>query len=245
MIQTKSRVDTNSICYDADNNRLPVCYQEKEVPVNQGIFVYDTAGKGKLRLVARAGVDAGFDDFVYWNYSGAPPGVGESEGDAEPPRWRSSAFLAVSQRAGATFRVAFLARNGVIDPDTYLYVDPVDGIYLGEVLGATAPTLTTLVQTGMDGTVLDPDAVWDDDGTSTPPAHRVPRTGARCFPRRLARHHREHGCRGGRLGGYLPDAYAGPTRQITVRGQVHPAPARKAAHARKDFVVMPAALAPE
>jgi hypothetical protein len=160
--------DTNSICYDADNNRLPVCYQEKEVPVNQGIFVYDTAGKGKLRLVARAGVDAGFDDFVYWNYSGAPPGVGESEGDAEPPRWRSSAFLAVSQRAGATFRVAFLARNGVIDPDTYLYVDPVDGIYLGQVLGATAPTLTTLVQTGMDGTVLDPDAVWNDDGTSTP-----------------------------------------------------------------------------
>ena len=104
--------DTNSICYDADNNRLPVCYQEKEVPVNQGIFVYDTVGKGKLRLVARAGVDAGFDDFVYWNYSGAPPGVGESEGDAEPPRWRSSAFQAVSQRAGATFRVAFLARNG-------------------------------------------------------------------------------------------------------------------------------------
>ena len=128
--------DTNSICYDADDNRLPVCYQEKEVPVNQGIFVYDTVGKGKLRLVARAGVDAGFDDFVYWNYSGAPPGVGESEGDAEPPRWRSSAFLAVSQRAGATFRVAFLARNGDIDPDTNLYVDPVDGIYLGQVLGA-------------------------------------------------------------------------------------------------------------
>jgi len=154
--------DTNSIC-DDDTDGTDLCYQEKEVPVNQGIFVYDTVGKGKLRLVARAGVDAGFDDFVYWNYSGAPPGVGESEGDAEPPRWRSSAFQAVSQRAGATFRVAFLARNGDIDESTNLYVDPVDGIYLGQVLGATAPTLTTLVQTGMDGTVLDPDAVWDDD----------------------------------------------------------------------------------
>jgi len=165
--------DTNSICYDAAGNRLPVCYQEKEVPVNQGIFVYDTVGKGKLRLVARAGVDAGFDDFVYWNYSGAPPGVGESEGDAEPPRWRSSAFQAVSQRAGATFRSAFLARNGDLDSDN-VYINTVDGIYLGEVLGASAPTLTTLVQTGMDGTVLDPDAVWDDDEDAATPDVPLP-----------------------------------------------------------------------
>jgi hypothetical protein len=166
--------DINSICYDAAGNRLPVCYQEKKVPVNQGIFVYDTVGKGKLRLVARAGVDADFDDFVYWNYSGAPPGVGESEGDAEPPRWRSSSFQAVSQRAGATFRIAFLAREGNIDKSTNLYVDPVDGIYLGQVLGATAPTLTTLVQTGMDGTVLDPDAVWDDDENPSTPDVPLP-----------------------------------------------------------------------
>jgi hypothetical protein len=160
--------DPNSIC-DDETDGTSLCYQEKEVPVNQGIFVYDTVGKGNLRLVARAGVDADFDDFVYWNYSGAPPGVGESEGDAEPPRWRSSAFQAVSRRAGATFRIAFLARNGDIDPDTNLYVDPVDGIYLGQVLGATAPTITTLVQTGMDGTVLDPEAVWDDDEDAATP----------------------------------------------------------------------------
>jgi len=165
--------DTNSKC-DDDTDDTDLCYQQKEVPVNQGIFVYDTVGKGKLRLVARAGVDTGFDDFVYWNYSGAPPGVGESEGDAEPPRWRSSAFLAVSQRAGATFRVAFLARNSDIDPDTNLYVDPVDGIYLGQVLGATAPTLTTLVQTGTDGTVLDPAAVWDDDEDAATPDVPLP-----------------------------------------------------------------------
>lgn len=166
--------DTNSICNDATGNRLPVCYQEKEVPVNQGIFVYDTVGTGNLRLVARAGVDAEFDDFIYWNYSGAPPGVGESEGDAEPPRWRSSAFQAVSRRAGATFRSAFLARKGSIDESTNQYIDPVDGIYLGQVLGATAPTLTTLVETGMDGTVLDPDAVWDDDGNPSTPDVPLP-----------------------------------------------------------------------
>ena len=157
--------DQNSKCDDQTDDTV-LCYQEKEVPVNQGIFVYDTVGKGKLRLVARAGVDADFDDFVYWNYSGAPPGVGESEGDAEPPRWRSSAFLAVSQRAGATFRVAFLARNGDLDSDN-VYINTVDGIYLGQVLGASAPNITTLVQTGMDGTVLDPAAVYEDDMGNT------------------------------------------------------------------------------
>jgi len=151
------RGDTNSICND-DTDGTDLCYQEKEVPVNQGIFVYDTSGNGTLRLVARAGAGAAYDDFVYWNYSGAPPGAGESEGDAEPPRWRSSAFQAVSQRAGATFRSAFLARNGSLDSNN-VYVNTVDGIYLGEVLGATAPTVTALVKTGMDGTILDPEAV--------------------------------------------------------------------------------------
>jgi hypothetical protein len=166
--------DENSICNDQDDRYFGErCYQEKEVPINQGIFVYDTTGKGKLRLVARAGTDAEYDDFVYWNYSGAPPGVGEGEGDAEPPRWRSSAFQAVSQRAGATFRSAFLARNGELDSDN-VYINTVDGIYLGEVLGATAPGVTTLVQTGMDGTVLDPEAVWDDDESGETPDVPLP-----------------------------------------------------------------------
>ena len=145
--------DENSICDDTGGP----CYQEKEVPVNQGIFVYDTVGKGKLRMVAMAGFEADFDDFVYWNYSGAPPGAGEDDG--EPPRWRSSSFVAVSQRAGPTFRAAFLAKYGDIDPVTHLYDAPVDGIYLVEVLGASPPTLTTLLKTGMNGTVLDPQAL--------------------------------------------------------------------------------------
>ncbi len=156
--------DPNSICGDP----YDACYQEKEVPANQGIFVYDTAGKGKLSLVARTGGETDFADFVYWNYSGAPPGASEGEGDGEPPRWRSSAFLAVSQRAGATFRAAFLARNGNIDPSTHLYDRPVDGIYLAEVLGAKSPKLTTLGQTGMDGTILDPQAVDPDTNEPLP-----------------------------------------------------------------------------
>jgi len=149
--------DMNSIC-DDDTDDTDLCYQQKEVPINQGIFVYDTAGNGKLRLIARAGADAAYDDFVYWNYSGKPPGVGEGEDDAEPPRWRSSAFQAVDQRAGGTFRSAFLARNGDLDSNN-VYINTVDGIYLGEVLGASGADITTLVQTGMEGTILDPDAV--------------------------------------------------------------------------------------
>jgi hypothetical protein len=47
-------------------------YQDMQVPVNQGIFVLNLKTK-KLLLVARTG-DGMFEDFVYWNYSGAPPG---------------------------------------------------------------------------------------------------------------------------------------------------------------------------
>ena len=42
------------------------------------------------------------------------------------------------------------------------------------MLGASSPTLTTLVQTGMDGTFLDPEAVWDDDEDPTTPDVPLP-----------------------------------------------------------------------
>jgi hypothetical protein len=168
--------DPNSICDDTTDPMYPICYQEKEVPVNQGIFVYDTAAASpalRLRLLARTGLGGRFDDFVYWNYSGAPPGAGESEGDAEPPRFRSSAFLAVSTAAPATpIRVVFLARTGDIDPVTNVYVDPVDGIYLAR--GPGQGPIATLIETGMDGTLLDPDAVWDDDEDATTPDVPLP-----------------------------------------------------------------------
>ncbi|MDO8861076.1 hypothetical protein Q6D67_05110 [Haliea sp. E1-2-M8] len=156
--------DSLSVCDDTSDSS-DLCYQEKQVPVNQGFFVYDTTGKGRLRMVANAGADGEYDDFLYWNYSGAPPGV--SDGDAEPPRWRSAAFQAVSGRGGANFRIAFLARNGQTNAEN-VYENTVDGIYLGEVLGATAPAITPLVRTGMDGNVLDPEAVLNEGGELVP-----------------------------------------------------------------------------
>jgi hypothetical protein len=88
-------VDPNSICDETG------CYQEKEVPARQGIFVHDTDRRGDTRMVAATGED--FDDFVFWNYSGKPPCVGKgghgeegAEEDGEPARWRSSAFVSVS-----------------------------------------------------------------------------------------------------------------------------------------------------
>ncbi|MFZ1863403.1 MAG: hypothetical protein WAU39_04200 [Polyangiales bacterium] len=168
--------DPNSICDDTTDPLYPmgICYQEKEVPVNQGIFVYDSmsAGRPQLRTLARTGRGRWFDDFVYWNYSGAPPGAEEGEG--EPPRFRASAFLSVSAWNTATtfIRVAFLARTAHVDPVTHVYVDPRDGIYLAMGPGA-GPTLT-LIETGMDGTRLDPDAVWNDDGDPGTPEVPLP-----------------------------------------------------------------------
>ena len=53
---------------------------------------------GALKLVARAGEGQQFKDFLFWTFSGRPPGVGESDSeDFEPPRWRSTAFFTISK----------------------------------------------------------------------------------------------------------------------------------------------------
>lgn len=151
--------DENSIC-DDDSDATDRCYQEKEIPVNQGIFVHDTR-TGDTHRIAAATDD--FDDFVYWVYSGRVPGTGEgggeegdgSEDDGEPARWRSSAFVAVSGR-GAAVWAAFKARTGNISPADNTYADPVDGVYLAKRPGASR--LETLVDTTMAGQVLDREA---------------------------------------------------------------------------------------
>jgi hypothetical protein len=166
--------DPNSICNDVTDPRYGVsCYQEKQVPVHQGIFVHDlrTGQRGTTHMVARTG--NGFDDFLYWNYSGRAPGVGEGgedEDDGELARWRSTAFVAVSglvdgTLTDASFHTAFKARTGSLDPVTHAYLNPVDGIYLRK--GPGQPPILTLAQTGMDGTLLDPEAV-DDLGSALP-----------------------------------------------------------------------------
>ncbi len=137
-------------------------YQDKQVPKNQGIFIKDIKTNKTYRV---AGTGSNFDDFVYWNFSGTAPGVGEgSEGDedGELARWRSASFMAVSGKVNdheddddVSFYTAFKARVGV--------VDPVDGIYLRK--GTEKSPLITLVKTGMDGTLLDSEAV--DSSTNT------------------------------------------------------------------------------
>jgi len=147
--------DPNSV-FDEQTGRW---YQEKAIPVNQGIFVHDSRSR-RTRLVARTG--AGLDDMLYWNYSGAPPGAGHGEG--EPPRWRSAAFLAVSGRNDGSYRAAFLARTGNLNAQN-VYDDPVDGLYLRK--GPGNAEVATLLRTGMDGTILDGDAL-DPEGYVLP-----------------------------------------------------------------------------
>ena len=79
------------------------------------------------------------------------PGAGSSDDAGEPARWRSASFVAVSglvdgRPTDATFHAAFKARRG-----------QVDGIYL--VKGPGDPKIATVVEAGMDGTLLDPAAL--------------------------------------------------------------------------------------
>jgi hypothetical protein len=136
-----------------------------QVPVNQGVFVHDIWTR-QTRAIAKAPRD--FDDFLYWNFSGHVPGSSE-ETDGEPARWRSAAFVAVSGRVDGklsdeTFHAAFKARTGDVVADTY--VDPVDGIYLRKRPGKSQ--IRTLAGTGMNGTLLDLEAIDPDTGAALP-----------------------------------------------------------------------------
>jgi hypothetical protein len=130
------------------NDQYPSGF-ETTVPLHQGIFVYDTT-VGRPMLLAETGRD-GIDDFLYWVYSGRPPGVGGGEeGDeTEPPRWRSSAFVAVaSGPAGSNYDLAFKAKRGAVD-----------AILLRRgATNAYQSTLRTVIATGQLATTLDPEA---------------------------------------------------------------------------------------
>lgn len=144
---TDGNEDVLEYCRENYGDNYPV-----DVPANQGIFVIDTQTGGKFRI-ARTGEM--FSDFVFWNFSGKPPVAGGSEegDDGEPPRWRNSAFVAVSAGPRDTFMVAFKARTGAIDPVEHNYLNPIDGIYLGD------PTeIVTVLDTTTDGQQVDPAA---------------------------------------------------------------------------------------
>jgi len=152
--------DPASICDDeSDPNYGQRCYQDKQVPVHQGIFVHDSK-TGQTLAIAKSGAE--FDEFVYWNYSGKTPCTGgghsgeDAEDDGEPARWRSSAFVTVATRgAGANFHAAFKARKG--DLVGGVYVNPVDGIYLRQWPGK-GQDIETVLDTTMSGQALDPQA---------------------------------------------------------------------------------------
>jgi hypothetical protein len=157
-------------CREEGNaERVAFCKQQHPngftttVPVHQGIFVHDIQRR-ETRVVAKTPRD--FDDFVYWNFSGRTPGTGEGDDDGELARWRSASFVAVSGTvngtlADTTFHAAFKARTG--DVVNGAYVNPVDGMYLRK--GPGQSRILTVVKTGMDGSLIDPEAVYVDEVT--------------------------------------------------------------------------------
>lgn len=133
------------------------------VPVNQGIFVHDTVS-GSTKMVARAGTGQEFADFLYWVYSGRPPGTGNSpdDSDGEPPRWRSSAFAAVDGERGIIFKGSRSPIAGVSVPGSGIYAvgyrdnaltDPVPVLEEGnliEKLDPKAPYDSTVASVGIE-----------------------------------------------------------------------------------------------
>lgn len=123
----------------------------KELPVNQGIFLTEVDSL-VARLVASTG--AQFDTFLNWNFSGRPPGVGESvgpESELELARWRPSAFVALEDRWLASKAEQLAPVDGSVVAQIQ------DGIYLADLLSRDNG-VQSLLQTGQDGGMRDPQA---------------------------------------------------------------------------------------
>jgi hypothetical protein len=162
--------------------------QDHELPVNEGIFVYDSKSKTVVP-VAKVG-EGGIETFLYCKFSGRAPGAssgcgggsgqgegeggpgqghggpggsghgqgGEGEGggegggsdfdteeDGELARWRCGAYVALASRDAAYYQVVYKAvRNGET------------GLYLWD--SRPKKLLQTVLETGMDASVLDPNA---------------------------------------------------------------------------------------
>ncbi len=150
---------------DGNSDLLAACVSQSDdgkggstfdVIKNQGIFLADTKEEN-LFLVAQTGER--FEDFLFWNFSGKPPGQqghggdsgnspdGEGHGDeSEGARWRSSAFLAID---GNDVVFKALSASGEIG----LY----EALDVNEAFDYTADLLT-LLSIGMDGGLLDANA---------------------------------------------------------------------------------------
>ncbi len=149
---TETRAAQLNCLADGNADLIAYCQEQYpdgytvQIPIHQGVFVFDTVS-GQLEPVATTG--AQFSDFTYWVFSGAPPGVGGStDATREPPRWRSSAFVAVSGLAGGAFQTAFKATTTT---------DSTAGIYLAQGPGAQQP-IVTMVDLTTPGQGIDPQA---------------------------------------------------------------------------------------
>ncbi|MCA9284931.1 MAG: VCBS repeat-containing protein [Phycisphaerales bacterium] len=128
---------------------------EVQVPLEQGIFVYDL-GTNRLDTVAKTGLE--FDDFLYWTFSGRPPGMEGGEGEvSELARWRSSTFVSVSGTVQDGYQVAFKAMSSGVDgiylrhgDETAPLVDVIDTTMPGGVADAGAPAGSMVQTLGME-----------------------------------------------------------------------------------------------
>lgn len=152
---------------DGNADLIAACQQQyppsgvttKPVPVNQGIFLYDTV-RAKLWMVARAGTGEQFQDFLYWVFSGSPGTTGASGGsgdsgptDAEPPRWRASAFAAVDGARGTIFKGTLAPTEGVATPSS--------GIYGAAFTGSAVDAVFKIAEVGDSIAPMDPAAPAD------------------------------------------------------------------------------------
>ena len=139
---TDGNADLRAFC----NTTYPTGY-DTVVPTHQGMFVLDTQTNA---IQAVAVTDARFSTFQYWVFSGKPPGGEDTEEESqELPRWRNSAFAAVSGYPDGTYRAAFKAS----------LVGGGSGIYLAH--GPTTEPLETVLDTTVPGTSVDPEAPAD------------------------------------------------------------------------------------
>jgi hypothetical protein len=153
------------------------------LPVHEGLFVYDSKSRAVFP-VAKVG-ENGVETFLYCKFSGRAPGAssgcgggsgqgegeggpgqghggpggsdqgqgGEGEGgggndfdteeDGELARWRCGAYVALASRGNAYYQVAYKA---VRNDQT--------GLYLWD--SRPKKPLLTVLETGMDGSILDP-----------------------------------------------------------------------------------------
>lgn len=120
-------------------------YCEKEVQVNQGIFLRREKD-GKEFLIARSGAGYLFQDFQFWVFSGRPPGVGESDSeDPEPPRWRASSFVAAASNDYNNATVVFKGSKSSGE----------SGLYIRKRVGVP---VTPLLLLGASSAGIDPKA---------------------------------------------------------------------------------------